>query len=568
MKLLTQYIKGYSRLVSYSLITGILNRFLSVGIVVFSSYMVGLAISGGSSAEVKNLFIPLIALGLAKALAAYLEMYFVHDLAYSILYDYRNITYKKLSELSPPYLLKERTGNIAATIMEDIEQLEVFYAHIFTAYIVSIVASIILSAVAYTIHPKLLLVIIPGLLIILVIPYLFLKPGVKIGNVLRFNLGELNAEIIDSIQGIKEILSFNQRESFLEKINNKSVNIGRIQLKEGIRAGLQGAIIVIVLTTVLFMISLIANQLYLSGAIGKKWIPSITILALYILGPAVGISNTAASLGVVEAASKRIMKILTEVSTVEDDVPYEKIPKLIPSVSFEDVSFYYEKDKTVLDQLSFNIAPYENVVLVGESGAGKSTCFYLLMRFWNTKNGQIKIGNRNINQMSIQNLREQIAYVSQDIYLFNTTIKENIKLGNPNADDQSVIAAAKLALADEFIRAMPDGYNTIIGERGAKLSGGQKQRLAIARALLYNAPIILFDEAVSNLDAKSEKIVETAIQNISEGKTIITIAHRLSTIKNAQRIIFISNGKICDEGKHYEILERNAAYKKLLRAEY
>ena len=208
--------------------------------------------------------------------------------------------------------------------------------------------------------------------------------------------------------------------------------------------------------------------------------------------------------------------------------------------------------------------PGETAVLVGHSGAGKTTCANLLLRYWDTNSGSIRINGKDLREYTLESLRESVSAVQQETYLFNTSIRDNIRLGKVEADDEEVMQAANRANAHEFICELPEGYDTIAGERGYQLSGGQRQRISIARALLKNTPIIIFDEAVSNLDTENEQYIQKMIKTQLKGKTLIMIAHRLSTILSADKVIMMENGRVLDVGKHTELLERCTEYRKLL----
>lgn len=217
-----------------------------------------------------------------------------------------------------------------------------------------------------------------------------------------------------------------------------------------------------------------------------------------------------------------------------------------------------------MNLVSFCVEPGETAVLVGHSGAGKTTCANLLLRYWDVNSGSIKINGSDLKEYSLESLRESVSAVQQETYLFNASIRDNIRLGKTEADDCEVIQAAKRANAHEFICDLPEGYDAIAGERGYQLSGGQRQRISIARALLKNTPIIIFDEAVSNLDTENEQYIQKMMKTQLKEKTLIMIAHRLSTILSADKVIMLENGRVLDVGKHTELLERCIAYRKLI----
>jgi len=263
------------------------------------------------------------------------------------------------------------------------------------------------------------------------------------------------------------------------------------------------------------------------------------------------------------SAAKRIYKILDEQVLIKDDENAQNLNLQNGDIKFHNVSMQYKNGPNILNQISLFIKGKSKVALVGPSGGGKSTIMNLIPRFYDPKDGFISIDNQNIKNIKIKSLRKQIALVSQDIILFDDTIKNNLLFGNLEANEDEIISACKKANCHNFIKEMVDGYDTLVGENGVKLSGGQKQRLSIARAILKNSSIILLDEATSALDTESEAIVQEAMNNLSLDKTTITIAHRLSTIKNADLIYVVNKGEIAEQGSHEELLQKNGIYKKL-----
>tara|TARA_Y100001954_G_scaffold213232_1_gene241689 strand:- start:412 stop:1416 length:1005 start_codon:yes stop_codon:yes gene_type:complete len=291
-----------------------------------------------------------------------------------------------------------------------------------------------------------------------------------------------------------------------------------------------------------------------------------------IVGVSVGaISETYGEISKILGALDRIGEILITPDTVEDDP--KPIPIKIPirgSIRFNKVKFAYPMidEKLALDIPDLTIREKEKVALVGLSGAGKTTFFQLIQRLYDPIKGSILLDTHPINKISKEDLRQQIAYVPQEPVIFSKSVLDNIRIGKINASLKDVEWAAKLSCADEFIKDLPDGYNTLLGERGLLISVGQKQRIAIARAILRDSPILLLDEATSSLDAISENAIKTAIDNVSGNKTIIVIAHRLSTVKNADRILFLEKGKIKNEGSHRELMRTNKKYKKLAELQF
>jgi subfamily B ATP-binding cassette protein MsbA len=263
------------------------------------------------------------------------------------------------------------------------------------------------------------------------------------------------------------------------------------------------------------------------------------------------------------AAAVRVFDVLDIKPDIFDKQDAIVLPQFQRSIEFRDVVFQYE-EKPVLKGLNFSAPAGQVVAFVGHSGAGKTTIANLLLRFYDVKAGSIMIDGTDIRDVTIRSLREQIAFVAQETVLFNDTVSNNISYGSPEVTQAQIIEAATAALAHDFIEAMPEGYNTVIGEKGVRLSGGQRQRLAIARALVKNAPILILDEATSALDTHSEQLVQAALENLMKGRTTIMIAHRLSTVRNADQIIVLQEGDISELGSHQDLLDQKGIYNRLI----
>ncbi|MBQ3833952.1 MAG: ATP-binding cassette domain-containing protein [Elusimicrobia bacterium] len=258
-----------------------------------------------------------------------------------------------------------------------------------------------------------------------------------------------------------------------------------------------------------------------------------------------------------------MFEIFDEKIEIVDAPNAKELNEFSKDIVYKNVVFSYEQDKTILKNVSLDIKKGQTVAFVGPSGSGKSTIANLILRFYDVNSGEILVDGTNIKNIQIKSLRDKIGTVSQDVFLFNNTIKYNISYGKLDATDEEIEAAAKAANAHKFISNLPEGYNTLIGERGMKLSGGEKQRIAIARAMLKNPPILVLDEATSALDSESEKLVQEAIENLMKNRTVILIAHRLATVRNADKIVVIDRGTIAETGTHTELLAKNGVYAKL-----
>jgi ATP-binding cassette subfamily B protein len=319
-----------------------------------------------------------------------------------------------------------------------------------------------------------------------------------------------------------------------------------------------------IMPTTLLGVLPIGLLLYKSGSLEPEEIVLSIILSMALVGPIMGLTTYLNSLKMIKYAARSLDEVLEE-----KELPDTKGARKPDSfgIEFDNVSFaYHEDDPKVLDRLSFEIKSGKFTALIGPSGGGKSTVARLISRFWDVTEGTVKVGGINIKDISTADLSHYISYVAQDNYLFNCSLKENIRLGNPQASDEEVYAASKAAMCHDFIEKMDDGYDTQAGTAGNKLSGGEKQRIAIARMILRNAPIVVLDEATAYTDPENEEKIQTAISNLTKGKTLIVIAHRLSTIAHADNIIILDNGQINAQGTHEELLKNSKLYQSMWNA--
>ncbi|MGI0518275.1 thiol reductant ABC exporter subunit CydC [Treponema denticola] len=543
---MSKYISFYKKEFIISIIYGIFNSVFALLTVLTGAYIASAALFKMSTGKILYLFIPLIIFIIGKGLFAFLEMYECHLVSYGVIEKIRNLLYDSISKTAPQSTGKKRSGSITSVFVEDVEATEVFYAHTAGSYIIAFVCTVLYLTALSFLSFKISVAVFAACILVAAVPYFFNPITKKIGEEIRDGLAEVNAEAVDTVQGLREILIFGKEKKYIEKVTADTLRLNKKEIRDGRFKGLHSLIINLITSAVLISTILLAHSEVIAGSLKPEMVSVVIIFSLFAFVPIMSVSVTAGAMNISNGAAKRILDILEEEPAVKDRVPY--IPQnkysVKGNIEFKDVKFSYEKDTEVLHGVNFTVKAGESIALTGESGAGKSTIANLLMRFYEPDSGAIYIDGKNIKDIHQNALRDIIAYVPQDVYLFNKTIKENISLACPDASDEEIKQAAKVAMADGFIKRLEQGYDTNVGERGVQLSGGEKQRIAIARAVLKNSPILLMDEAVSNLDSESEALFRQALNNIRKNKTIITIAHRPSTIKEADRVIKIENGKI------------------------
>lgn len=497
---------------------------------------------------------------LLRALCRFLSMWQAHVAAWNFVGYLTSLCYDKLQSLSMRYYSDKQTGEIMSRMINDTRQLEVLIAHSLPDMATNVIVVAGVAVMIFRINPLLALYTLIPVPFILLLSRLFTTKVAPLFKINQEVLAGLNGHTQDNLSGMKEIQAFGKegRESLGMKDYCRHYSFVNI------RANFYNAMYhpaVEFITSIGTVIVMGAGGYFvMRGRMSTADIVGFFMYLSLFYSPLSALARLAEDIQVSRACGNRVLELLDTESEIKEDDDAKDIPTCSGDVRFDNVVFGYSGDSKVLDGISFDVKPGKMLALVGATGVGKTTIVSLLERFYDPQSGKITIDGHDIRHATLSSLRKNISIVLQDVFLFNGTVYENIAYGAENATEEEVYAAAKTACADEFIREMPDGYMTKIGERGVRLSGGQKQRIAIARAVLRKTPILVLDEATSAVDNETEAQIQKAIENLSGSHTLIVIAHRLTTIMKADDIIVLRDGKIAEEGTHDELMKKGGIY--------
>lgn len=470
--------------------------------------------------------------------------------------------------LGPGYMEEGRTGKVEAIFIDGVEAIEVFLVNYIPQVMVTLTGLVGMIAFIFTIDFIIVIIITICVIVCIISPTLWDKLMHRMGSDHWESYGNLNSQFVDAMQGMTTLKAFNASDAMGNSLEKDADSLYKSTMKK-LTVSLTSTAFVSFASAAGISLSIGIAALHMcTGMIDVEGLTVILFLSTECFRP-INDLNTywhQSFLGF-SAAEKMFEFMDTETDVIDrDDV---KLPDDIhPDISFEDVSFSYDSDKgNALKNFTMKVRPDAKVAIVGKSGSGKSTVVNLLMRYFDCQTGQIRIGGREIHDFKIGYLRSLISVVFQDTYLFYGTVAENIRVARPDADINEIERCCKVANAHEFISELPEGYETMIGERGTRLSGGERQRIAIARAVLKNAPILVLDEATSSVDATNESLIQNSLDNVMKDKTTLVIAHRLSTIIDADEIFVLDGGELAEHGSAEKLMDQKGVFSALISAQ-
>ncbi len=489
------------------------------------------------------------------------------NLSQTLQHKLRLDAYGHMQNLDMAWFEDSSTGKLVAILNDDVNQLERFLDGGANALIQVATSVIAVGSVFFYVSPQIALMAFTPVPVILIGAFWFQRRAQPLYANVREKVGLLSTRLANNISGIATIKSFTREKHELEALREESkayveANRGAIRISSAFIPIIRMAILVGFVATLIY-----GGKLTLNGELNAGAYSVLVFLTQRLLWPLTRLAETIDLYERAMASTRRILNLIEvpiQTRGGETSLPIEKVKG---DLAFENVHFSYSDGTSVLNDISLRVKEGETIAVVGQTGSGKSTLMKLLLRFYSPKRGRIRLDGVDISEIKTADLRAAFGLVSQDVFLFHGTVAENIAYGRPGADQSDIEAAAKAAEAHEFILQLPQGYDTIVGERGQKLSGGQRQRVSIARAVLKDPPVLILDEATSAVDNETEAAIQRSMQVITQGRTTLVVAHRLSTIVNADRIYVLEAGQIQESGNHGELLQKNGLYAALWRVQ-
>ncbi|HTR66545.1 MAG TPA: ABC transporter ATP-binding protein [Terriglobales bacterium] len=502
-----------------------------------------------------------------KGIGDYAGTYLVNYAGFGLITDLRNHLYDSILQRSAAFFQRHTTGTLISTIVSDIERVQYALSSVLAEFLQQFFTFLFTAAVVVVLGGKLawlLLLFVPGIL------YSAGKIGRRVRHTTRGGqdkLADMQNILQETISGNRIVKAFSMESWEIARFRRAAQRLFSANLRSVAAAAVSSPLMDIFGAIAIALLVLLGRDQIVHGAFTPGIFLAFIVAVFKLYDPVRKFAQFNNNFQQALGASSEIFRFMDSEDSIREKPGAKPLPRFSGSIRFEHVCFSYENNgegrRETLQDINLEVKAGEVLAVVGSSGAGKSTLVHLIPRFFDVTAGNLLIDGQDVRNVTLPSLRSQIGVVTQETVLFNDTARNNIAYGQPGISQKAVEAAARAARAHDFIMNLPEGYSTMIGERGVRLSGGERQRIAIARALLKNAPILILDEATSALDSESESLVQAALQNLMEGRTVLVIAHRLSTVRSAHRIVVLENGAIADAGTHDELMNKPGTYRRL-----
>src|SRR6478735_4775411 len=559
------FTKGIRLRIAAAVALGLLSVGLGVARLGLLGWLIGQVFAGRDAWSLEAPILSIAAVMVLRGAAEHWRAVVAHENAARVQKALRRTLYDKIAALGPGTVGRQRSGGLTLSMIDGVEQLETYFGQFLPQFLIALLSPLLIFIVVAFIDLPVALVMLGFALVALFAPALWHKFDVRNSQYRQRSYASFAAEFLDSIQGLATLKAFGQGKTRADKLEVEARDLfrrtmwvlGTNSLARGIT---DTAIAGGAATALIYGASRVE-----SGAMSLSALLIILMLGIEIFRPMRELRSVLHQGMVGLSAAQGIYRILDDKPGVADAAPAPLDKALAPTIAFEEVRFAYPGTRrTVHQSLSFRAEAGERLGLVGPSGGGKSSIVRLLLRFYDPDGGRITLGGHDLRTLSFEQIRSLISVVNQDTFLFHGTVEENIRLGRPEATHAELEDAARAANIHDFILTLPQGYATVIGEKGIKLSGGQRQRLAIARALLRDTPILVLDEALSAVDAENEAVIQEALDRLMRGRTTLILAHRLSSVIDCDRILVLDGGKVTEQGRHTDLMSRGGVYAGLM----
>ncbi len=540
----------------------------NVGLLSVAAYLIAAsALQYGLSQLTLPMFLVQI-FGISRAAFRYLERLVSHNVTFKLLADLRSWLYGRLEPLSPARLLEHRSGDLLTRIVKDVEELENIYLRAFSPVVVAVAIATLAFVTLYVFDPTLAFVTLGFLAVAGVgVPLLVGLLAKKLGRRELKLRAELGVQVVDGVQGVQDLLALGRASDQQRKVSDLDQKLGRVQKRMASIGGLQNALNDLMMSAAMVTVLILAIPLVNESSIPAVYLAFLALLTLGSFEAVQPLGLAFQFLGRSLGAGERLFEIADAEPQIVD--PVNPLPAPTHhALEFDRVSFRYTEDEPIiLEEISFKVEPGSRGAIVGPSGSGKSTLASLALRFWDPTHGEVRLGGHDIRGYAQEVLRRAIGVVAQETHLFNETLHDNLLLASTDATDGEIESALERAQLIEFVRHLPQGLDTPLGEQGLRLSGGERQRLAIARALLEEAPVLMLDEPTANLDPATEHELLAALYDSAPNRATVAITHRLVHMERMDEILVLEGGRIVERGTHAELLKANGLYKRMVEVQ-